>query len=406
MLATRPRQTHLRASLRVMAPTRLTVVLVGQTGNGKSATGNSLLGREAFVARRSLQSVTERCRVRYAALDADDEPIVPGDPAVGVDEDAGDSQAVDGAQGRGHPRNVRQRRAARGQPQAHQRLPEGRGAGGRVHRRRRRRRRGRGGSGRRGVARAGSGPLRGDEIHAGGGRRSGAARAAPGRGRHAPLRGHLHQGRRARRRRRPRRRFRAIRAADAPSAPRAHGPPRARHPADPRGERPARRFIKSRHRARAVAHSCPRTRQTGRGREAMRPEPSDVRREGADGGVRRRRRGPVHRGARRVGQTEATDGVRADGGGWWGWRGPAEERDGGGGDASVFGFAGAVRGARAARGRSRRQLCLRRGAGFLVDSVRRRLATASPTASSTASGRNGRTRSRTEATATQPAGRL
>lgn len=89
MLATRPRQTHLRASLRVMAPTRLTVVLVGQTGNGKSATGNSLLGRDAFVARRSLQSVTERCRVRYAALDADDEPIVPGDPAVGVDEDAG-----------------------------------------------------------------------------------------------------------------------------------------------------------------------------------------------------------------------------------------------------------------------------------------------------------------------------
>ena len=86
MLATRSRQTHLRASLRVMAPTRLTVVLVGQTGNGKSATGNSLLGREAFVARRSLQSVTERCRVRYAALDADDEPIVPGDPAVGVDE--------------------------------------------------------------------------------------------------------------------------------------------------------------------------------------------------------------------------------------------------------------------------------------------------------------------------------
>ncbi|ACO62903.1 predicted protein [Micromonas commoda] len=72
-----------------MAPTRLTVVLVGQTGNGKSATGNSLLGRDAFVARRSLKSVTERCRVRYAALDADDEPIVPGDPAVGVDEDAG-----------------------------------------------------------------------------------------------------------------------------------------------------------------------------------------------------------------------------------------------------------------------------------------------------------------------------
>jgi hypothetical protein len=71
-----------------MAPTRLTVVLVGQTGNGKSATGNSLLGRDAFVARRSLKSVTERCRVRCATLDADDEPIVPGDP-VAIDDDAG-----------------------------------------------------------------------------------------------------------------------------------------------------------------------------------------------------------------------------------------------------------------------------------------------------------------------------
>jgi len=71
-----------------MAPTRLTVILVGQTGNGKSATGNSLLGRDAFVARRSLKSVTERCRVRCATLDADDEPIVPGDP-VAIDDDAG-----------------------------------------------------------------------------------------------------------------------------------------------------------------------------------------------------------------------------------------------------------------------------------------------------------------------------
>mmetsp|Transcript_9251 Transcript_9251/g.37357 ORF Transcript_9251/g.37357 Transcript_9251/m.37357 type:complete len:243 (-) Transcript_9251:2079-2807(-) len=213
----------------------------------------------------------------------------------------GHSKAVDGAQGRGHPRNVRQRRAARGQPQAHQRLPEGRGAEGRVSRRRRRRR-GRGGSGRRGVARAGFGPLRGDEIHAGGGRRSGAARDETGRGRHAPLRRHLHQGRRARRRRRPRRRIRAIRAPDAPSAPRAHGPPRRRHPADTRGERPARRFVEGVHRARAVARGLPRARESDRGGAGMRRQRSYVRRQGADGGVRRSRRGPVHRGARRVGQ--------------------------------------------------------------------------------------------------------
>ena len=42
-------------------PQRLTVVLLGQTGNGKSATGNALLGRNAFVAKRSFSSVTERC---------------------------------------------------------------------------------------------------------------------------------------------------------------------------------------------------------------------------------------------------------------------------------------------------------------------------------------------------------
>ena len=49
--------------------TPLTVVLVGQTGNGKSATANSLLGRDSFVAKRSLKSVTERCEVHLGTLD-------------------------------------------------------------------------------------------------------------------------------------------------------------------------------------------------------------------------------------------------------------------------------------------------------------------------------------------------
>ena len=55
-----------------MPPQRLTVVLLGQTGNGKSATGNSLLGRDAFAAKRSFASVTERCARRVSWLDEDD----------------------------------------------------------------------------------------------------------------------------------------------------------------------------------------------------------------------------------------------------------------------------------------------------------------------------------------------
>ena len=58
-------------------PRRLTLVLVGQTGNGKSATGNSLLGRDAFAAKRSLASVTESCASRVATLDARDAPVLP-----------------------------------------------------------------------------------------------------------------------------------------------------------------------------------------------------------------------------------------------------------------------------------------------------------------------------------------
>jgi predicted GTPase len=69
-----------------MAPQRLTVVLVGQTGNGKSATGNSLLGVDAFQAKRSLASVTERCQVGEAMLDACDAPMHPSAEGGGEGE--------------------------------------------------------------------------------------------------------------------------------------------------------------------------------------------------------------------------------------------------------------------------------------------------------------------------------
>ena len=59
-----------------------TLVLVGRTGNGKSASGKTIFGRKAFASRASSSGVTRACELQQAVLHDGQIVNVIGTPGI------------------------------------------------------------------------------------------------------------------------------------------------------------------------------------------------------------------------------------------------------------------------------------------------------------------------------------